>query len=384
MRIVSIALAATLCLACSKREEPAAPPPPPGKPVRGAAADAELRVMLAEIASARACAMMKNSFRGLRAEGRHDVTTGVLWIRDCKITNDGTKVTFHLGGEGWQWTDKAEKKAGAKFEVHDYVKFGVEATIPGALDIGYDTGDHVVSVWFSPSQSPDIKFTAIGDIEVDEKGLWSDILGGFSSVFASSPEEQSKDKADQQGTETFQNELVQGMTVALDLCTGYLRFTTGRAQKGELGPPDPGEAKNRPVEIQRGGLMVFGPYRAPNGMHVTMNTDGPVRAGLACIDDTFDAVSGFIHETEQPLTKTLAQRDIDGSGELAIKGTSCKVALMVRSLAPQKVTFNWQRPLREIAQSTGGPVIHCERKQTVSSDGDGSDRPRGRAAARRR
>jgi hypothetical protein len=381
MRTVSIVLAATLSFACSKREEPAAPPPPPGKPVRGAVADGDVRVMLAEIASSRACEMIKGSFRGLRAEGRHDVTTGVLWTRECKITNDGTKITFTLGGQGWQWTDKAEEKAGAKFEVHDYVKFDVKATITGTLDIAYDRKDHVVSLWFTPSKSPDIKFTPIGDIAVDEKGLWSSILGGVSTVVGQSPQRQSQEKADQQGTKTFQNELVQGMTVAIDLCTGYQRFTIGLPEKGELGPPDPGETKNRPVEIQPGGLMVFGPYQAPDGMHVSIDTDGPIRAGLACIDDIYPAAEGFIQEAQQPLTKTLAQRDVTGTGELAIKDTKCKVALVVRSLAQQKVTFNWKRPPREIAQSTGGPAIHCERKQTVKSDGD--DRPRGRAAARR-
>jgi hypothetical protein len=292
-------------------------------------------------------------------------------------------VTFHLVGQGWQWTDKAKRKAGAKFEVRDYVKFDVDATIAGSLDIAYDRKDHVVSLWFSPTKSPDVKFTPIGDIEVDAKGLWSSILGGFSTVIGQSPSEQSKDQADKQGTATFQNELVQGMTVAIDLCTGYRRFTTGRPPKGELGPPDPGESKNRPVEIHPGGLMVFGPYEAPHGMHVTLHSDGAIRAGLACIDNIYPAAQGFIAETEQPLTKTLAQKDINGDGKLAIGEQRCKVALMVRSLAQQKVTFDWQRPPREIARSTGGPAIHCDRKQTVSSDRDEVDRPAGRAAARR-
>jgi hypothetical protein len=383
MRTISIVLAATLSFACSKKQEPAPPPPPPSKPVRGAVGDDNLRVMLAEIASSRACDMIRGSFRALRAEGRHDVTTGVLWMRDCKITNDGTKVTFHLGGQGWQWADKAEKKAGAKFEVHDYVKFNVTAVIPGALDIAYDTKQHVVSMWFSPTKSPDVKFTAIGDVEVDEKGLWSSILGGMSTVVAQSPEEQSKDKADKQGTETFQNELARGMTIAIDLCTGYSRFTMGRAPRGELGPADPGESKTKPVEVQPGGMMVFGPYEAPDGMHVKLKSDGPVRAGIACIDQIYPAVDTFIQESQQPLTKTLAQRDINGDGELTVKDQRCKVALMVRSLAQQKVTFTWKRPTKEIAQSTGGPAIHCDRKQTVSSDRDDADRPAGRAAARR-
>ena len=100
--VLLLALAGTL--GC-KREESAPPPPPPAAhpPIRGAAADADLRVMLAEIASAKACEMIRGQYRGLRAAERPNLVTGVLWIRDCKITNEGTNVTFELGGQGWQW-----------------------------------------------------------------------------------------------------------------------------------------------------------------------------------------------------------------------------------------------------------------------------------------
>ena len=383
MRIVSILLAASVSLACGGEKEQTAPPPPPppAEPIRGAVGDTDLRVMLAELASAKACERIADTFRGLRAEGRKDVTTGVLWMRDCKITNDGTSVTFRLGGQGWQWTEKKQQKAGAEFEVRDYVKFDVRATIHGAIDIGYDRDKHIVSLWFSPTKTPDIKFTPLGDIPVDENGLWSSIVGGIATAATESPEEQSKDKAEQQGEQTFAKEMVKGMTVAIDLCTGYQRFSMGRPAKGELGPPDPGETKQRPIEIQPRGMIVFGPYEAPKGMHVTINSNGPIRVGLACLDDVKPAVAAHIAEQQAPLIETLAQRDITGKGELEIKKQSCKVVLVVRSLAQHEVMFDWQRPPREIAQSTGGPAIHCERKQTVSSERDGSA---GSAAARRR
>ncbi|HEY5927882.1 MAG TPA: hypothetical protein VIV11_39620 [Kofleriaceae bacterium] len=352
--------------------------------MRGAVGDSDLRVMLAEIASSRACEMMRGSMRGLRTEDRKDLSTGVLWIRDCKITNDGTKVTFNLGGHGWQWNETTEKKAGGTFQLREYVKFAVKATIPGTLDIAYDKGDHVVSLWFSPTQSPDIQFTPVGDVDVDAKGLWSSVIGGVSSVFLGTPEQQGKQKAEKLGKQQFEHELVRGMTVAIDLCTGYQRFSMGRAPKGNLGPPDPGESRKTAVEIQPGGLMTFGPYEAPKGMHITVHSDGPVRMGLACADQVYPAAEAFIAEQDPELVDTLAQTDITGTGKLEIKPQKCKVAVVARSITNQKVTFDWQRPAREIAQSTGGPAIHCERKQTVSSDGDGGDRPAGRAAARRR
>ena len=384
MRIISIVLAATLSFACGKKEEAAPPPPPPEKPIRGAVGDSDLRVMLAEVASSRACEMMRGTLRGLRAEQNPNLQTGVLWIRECKITNDGLKVTFNLAGHGWQWTEKTEKKAGGTFELREYVKFAVKASIHGTLDIAYDRNDHIVSMWFSPTQSPDIQFTPLGDVDVDAKGLWSSVIGGVSSVFIGSPEAQGKEKAEKLGKQQFEHELVRGMTVAIDLCTGYQRFSSGRAPKGSLGPPDAGESRKMPTEIQPGGLMAFGPYDAPKGMHITVHTDGPMRMGLACVDQVYPAIDAFVAEQTPVLVDTLAQTDVNGTGKLEVKAQKCKVAVVARSIANRKVTFDWQRPPREIAQSTGGPAIHCERKQTVFSEGDGGDRPGGRAAARRR
>src|SRR5262245_52613063 len=102
------------CGSC-RRESEAPPPPPPPKavaPLRGAVGDAELRVMLAELASTKACSMIEGQFRPLRAPDRRDTVTGILWIRACRITSDGTLVAFHLAGNGWQWADQTKKQAG--------------------------------------------------------------------------------------------------------------------------------------------------------------------------------------------------------------------------------------------------------------------------------
>jgi hypothetical protein len=382
MRLACILLAATLSSSCGgDKESKPIPPPPPSKPIRGAVGDEDLRVMLAEIASAKACEMIRGSFRGLRSQQDRNVTTGVLWTRECKITNDGTKVTFQLGGQGWQWAEQSEKKAGAKFELREYIKFDIDATIKGTLDMAYDRVEHIVSLWFTPTETPKIQFRPIGDVDVDEKGTWSSVVGGLSSVFLESPDEQGKQKADEQGTQEFTNQLAQGMTVAINLCTGYQRFTTGRPQKGSLGPADPGETTKKPIEIQPGGLLAFGPYAAPNGMSIDVHSNGPVRVGLACADDVYATAEDFIAERPQELVKTLAKSDVNGKAHLEVKPQKCKVAVVARSFANTKVTFDWQRPAREIARSTGGPAIHCGRDKEVSSTRDAAS---GRASARRR
>ncbi|HTL34794.1 MAG TPA: hypothetical protein VL326_16815, partial [Kofleriaceae bacterium] len=260
----------------------------------------------------------------------------------------------------------------------------VKARLEGSLDIAYDTHDHVVSLWYSPKQTPDVKFEPLGNVDVDEKGLWSEVVGGLSSVFASSPDEQGAQQAKKQGTNEFQNQLAEGMTVAIDLCTGYQRFTLGRPQKGSLGPPNPGETLKQPIELAKGGMIVFGPYFAPNGMHAEVHSDGPIRTGLACATDVDATVDAYVHQQPLPTIPTLAQADINGTGSLKIKPQRCKVVLVAKSLAETKVRFEWARPPQEIAQSTGGPAIHCARKGTLSSASNGAGSGAERSAAARR
>lgn len=377
-------LIATLCCACGKDEPPLPPPPEVRPPVRGAAGDQDLRVMLAEIASSKACEMIRGAFRPLKATGDPSLISGVLSIRDCKITNKGTHVTYELAGVGWQWADQTKKKAGGTFVMRDYVTFGVKARIEGNLDIAYDTNDHVVSLWYSPKETPDVTFEPIGDVNVEEKGAWSEVVGGLSTVIGSSPDEQGEDQAKKQGTNEFENQLAEGMTVAIDLCTGYQRFTLGLPKKGQLGPPNPGETFKQPIELAKNGMLVFGPYFAKDGMNVTLHSDGPVRAGLVCADDVVPAVDAFVHKQPLPVIPTLDQADINGNGSLKVKAQRCKVALVVKSLAENKVRFDWARPPREIAQSTGGPAIHCARKGTLSSASNAAGSGTSPAAAARR
>ena len=85
--------------------------------------------MLAELASSKACEMIEGSYRGLRGSEDPKTTTGLLAMRDCKLVNDGMNVTFTLGGVGWQWADQTKEKAGATFQLREYIKFHVKATL---------------------------------------------------------------------------------------------------------------------------------------------------------------------------------------------------------------------------------------------------------------
>jgi hypothetical protein len=349
-----------------RMDEAARPAPsvPVAKPaLRGALGDNDLRVMFAELASTKACKLVSGQFRPLRALDRPDVVTGLMWIRDCKITNVGTKVTFVLSGNGWQWADQQQHKAGGTFAIQQYVKFAMTATLPGALDVAYDRHDHVLSVWFTPAQPPDVKFTPVGGIDVHAEGIWSSVVGAIGTVFAESPESLAKGEAKDQGGHQLEKELADGLSVTVNLCTGLSRFALGRQPKGKMDVPDAGETKRVPIDLQSNALMVFGPQEVGDA-GFTANVEsanGTVHVELACRDQAEALAAAYAEGRPLPTIKTLAAKVILGNGSLRIGKANCQVSLIARPATPNgpAVRFDWQRPPAEVARSAGGPLISC-------------------------
>jgi len=364
MRWSAIVASVILAAGCSKSQDdpPARPIPRAKAPVRGAAGDEDLRVLLSELASARACKMIEGQYRELRSPKDRNVVTGVLWIRGCRVTNVGTKVTLHLTGNGWQWAHEKKHKGGGTFEVKQYLMYAVQVTLPGALDLAYDRNTHVVSMMFTPSAPADVQFTE-GDVDVDRKGTWSSIVGALGSTFSDSPEHIAHHQAKGEGTHEFQSQLADGLAVTINLCTGLGRFNLGRPPKGEMQPPDAGEGTRVPVSLAPGGMMMFGPQPAPHGMTVDVNaTSGQVRVMLACQKDAATLSEQYIATGGQMAAiPLLASSDVSGSKRVHVAKAPCPVVMIAQAVAlTGPVTFTWTRPESEAARSTGGPILACK------------------------
>lgn len=364
---IVIALACIAFGACKRDDRAPAPAPAPAaapvQPKRIAAEDEDLRVLLAELASSRACEMIRGQYRPLRAADRPGTVTGTLWIRGCKITQQGTKVTFHLTGTGWQWADQTKDKVGGTFSLRQYVRFDVDATIPGALDIAYARKAHIVTVWFSPSELPTVKFTPTGELDVDAEGAWSTIVGAIGGVFGQGPEDLAEKDAKAQGAQQFQNQFADGLSVTIDLCTGLPRFGLGRPAQGKMVTADAGESRKVPVEVQPGGLQVFGPYLAPRGMTVRAHArDGAVRLEVACQDEAAKLSEAYAKTGDASMELlALGKTDVRGEATLQVKSPKCDlVAVIARPIGDRTATFDWHRPVTEAAKAAGGPLIDCD------------------------
>jgi hypothetical protein len=329
-------------------------------PQRGAAGDEDLRVMLSELASSKACSRVRGGFIGLRAPDRPGVVTGVLWIRACEISNAGLHVTFHIAGNGWLWIAQTKDQGGGTFAVRQYVRFGIDTTIQGALDLAYDRGAHVASVWFTPDHPPEVKFTTIGNVDVDRQGVWSSVVGALGTAFATSPEDAAAEQAQLHGTSELAARLANGLAVTINLCTGLSRVQLGRSPKGEMAAADVGETRRIPVELQPGGVMIIGPQLAGEGMTLqAVALQGGVGLTLVCAKDAETIAREFMAGHPVPVVPVLGSVDVRTEARLQIMPALCPVDVVVHPLDDAPARFAWERPTSEIARSTGGPLIHC-------------------------
>ena len=353
-----VAVLATLG-ACTRD---AAPPEPPkaAAPIRGAAGDSDLRVMLSELASSQACAMIRGGFHGLRAAEHPEVVTGVLWIRECQITNVGARVTFRIAGNGWSWIEETQSKAGGTFAVRQYVRFSIAATIRGALDLAYDRSTHVASVWFTPDKAPEVSFKTIGGIDVDSEGVWSSVVGALGTAFSTSPEDAALELAKSQGTQDLNAQLANGFAVTINLCTGLRRVHIGRPPRGEMGVADLGHTRHVFVELEPDGIMLSGPQLAGDGMSLRATASrGAVKLSLVCAKHAATIASDFMEGRIRSNVPTLGSVEVRTQARLEIEPTTCPVVVVVTPLEKAPARVAWERPTAESAGSTGGSMIHC-------------------------
>lgn len=334
--------------------------------VKGAAGDNDLRLMVAQIASAKACGMVEHQFRTLRAKSPGEPVIGTVWLRECKITHDGTKLTVEVSGRGWEWVDRESKKAGASFRLKQYVKFELRARFRGEVDVAYDPRSHVVTLWLSPTDKPEVDLKTLGDLDIDREGVWSDVVGFVGRQVGQDPDHIGEVQVHKEGTQSSITELARGLTITMNLCNGLSHMMLGRLPRGIYGPAGPGETRKAPIEIQPAGVMVFPPQGAPDGLTLKVDSKGPVRIGLACRDQGEAAAAAFLDGTPV-VPRLITEKVVTGQATLTIGPQRCPVTVIAQSVVPMPVTFDFERPLREAANATMGPLIRCEKPRMAGA-----------------
>jgi hypothetical protein len=357
-RLLCVALAVAAC--SSKKATPDAPPPPkPEEPLRDATGDAEVRILVADLLSGRACEQALHHFGGIKDKKRKTVITGEVWVRDCKIANEGANVTVSLAGNGWQWADQDQKKAGGTFGVHQYVKFELTAKLTGTIDVAYDPPTHIASLWFTPKGEPEVVFKPLGEIEVDRESTWASIVGGAGALIGKSPEDSAETAAKKEGKGAIEHAAASGFEISVDLCKNAMRMSKKRLPKGQMPKPSVGETEKIEVEVQNYGVMIYGPYDAHEGMTIDAEvTGGSAKVNLACISDAETTAQAFLDEkanTAKPIKSEL----VTGKAVLKLPKERCPIAVVIRSTQPTPVQVSFVRPAEEARAAKGGPLASC-------------------------
>jgi hypothetical protein len=171
-------------------------------------------------------------------------------------------------------------------------------------------------------------------------------------------------EAKAQGSQQLVKELADGISVTINLCTGLSRFGLGRQPTGAMNNADAGESKRVPIELQSNALLVFGPQLVGDA-GFTANVDAGTNqmyVALACRDQAEALAAAYVDGHPLPQIKTLTAKNVTGKASLHVAKASCQVSLIAERVNANgpAITFDWQRPLAEVARSTGGPLIACD------------------------
>lgn len=327
--------------------------------------DSNFMAALTDVAANRACDRLENQFRGLEFEGRdgQPSVTGTLWIKNCRAQNvegDPRGIALSINAVGWRWIYREKEKLGAEFEVSDYAKFEVAVKINGRLDAVYDPKAKVMVLWFLPKGEPGIRFSQVGDIDVDEEGLWASVLGGVASVFIHSPEKLASETIQQMGRKKLEQKLTEGFSVAADFCTGQTFMKLAKLSKEQLissvEQKPPGETKR--VHMHPEGLIIAGPFNAESEtlqIKVNGTSANQLQARLICLDFAERLAEMFIKDKSLPDDRILATNE--GGSLLTVEAApgNCPVALVARPAGKTERPFNFsyrvteQRPMMPLA-----------------------------------
>lgn len=315
----------------------------------------DARLLATDVVAGKICAELEGSLLGLaRSEGvpeRGDERRskagivaarperGRLLIESCRARRTARGVALDVAGRGFQFVSKRSSTAGADFELHQYVRFRGEVRTQGTVDVGYDPRRRIATVWLTPSTPVDATIQPIGDVDVDAEGLWSEVVGGVGRIFGQSPDRRAEQRIEERGSKRFEAQLSDGLSLAIDLCSGQKHFTVGALRRGET--PEPAiplaehvHLANATVELYADGIDADGPFEpegAPVHARVIVDQGPGVEATLACEDDALGAIDAFIDDGRVAPPRPRARATVaTGESETLRTRARCPLFLFVR------------------------------------------------------
>lgn len=316
-----------------------------------------LRAVMIDLAGYQGCERIKGRYRplssgGSPSENKEKADTGIIRIDTCNAREIGRNhLRIDISGIGWQWISRKREQLGAKLTVDDNAKFSFRISMVGTFDLDYDQEEHILTLWFVPTQPVDVDLQVKGNVNVDTESLWSSIVGIAGSLAGKSPEQSAQKAIRKQGNRLFQSKLSRGMTLIIDLCTGQRDFKLGTFPQGQLpesATPGTSYLVNSRGILHTGSMLAAGPFDADKPLNVRFDSvEGGLRASLVCEGDAERITRAYVNNTPLPKIKPLDEKIIRPGRPGTMKIVSdpgCRAVLIMRPLSDQAdpVTFNYE------------------------------------------
>jgi len=331
-----------------------------------------LRALMIDFAGYNACDRIRGQYIPLSSGGSSSdgkkTNAGIIRIDSCSAGEvDPRHLRIELTGIGWQWISRKKDRLGATFTVNDYAKFNVQISMVGTFDMAYNKGEHILTVWFVPTEPVDANLKVLGDVEVDTESLWSSMVGAAASLVGESPEKRAETTISTKGDRMFKSKLSKGMTLILDLCTGRHYFKLGSFPPGQL-PESASKGKKFLVNsrgiIHEGGMLMAGPFGSGKPVIARISPSrGTVEASIVCEESAKNLADAYANGKALPEVSVLAEETARPGKPASMRvkaDPGCEVVLVMRSRQGQKGVSAFDY----LAYSEGEkpePLVGCDR-----------------------
>jgi hypothetical protein len=225
------------------------------------------------------------------------------------------------------------------FAARGVLRFRLVVRLTGEVDLAYDRGSRVVTVWLTPAEAPTSRLTLVGDLPIRPEGSWSGLVGRLGEIFGGPVEERARPLLEEHAAVQVASRLRAGVTGTVDLCTGQVDAVLGALPAGRT-PRRPFSEDGSPwlanqrALVHPGSLDAAGPFRT-DGERLEVEVEveeGPgVEARVLCVAQARRVVEAFVASRPAAPVAARAREWLDGAGRatLRVDGAGCDLALLL-------------------------------------------------------
>ncbi len=343
-----------------------------------AAIGEDIRELMIDLMAYNACPYLKDRVfalsgkGGASSAGGKSPTIGGYWIRSCSAEEtDSAHVRIAISGIGWKWISRTRSAADAEFELSENVKFQVDVTGTGTVDLNYSQENQVLTGYFIPSEPLAVAFDITADIDIETEELWSSIVGTAASALGESPTQRGRESIRRKGARKFKSRLNHGLTFIFDLCTGqrYSRFGTypsGKIPESASPVQEMDFLANSTGVLHRGSLIMAGPYKTdkPLVAYVEVQNGQSVRAEWFCRYNAEEIVTAYVANESLPEPQPVNSRVVGENKPVTLSvesDLSCPVVLVLRPVESGSEPVSLLYRIYNEGD-TRRPLVSCEGK----------------------